>query len=226
MRTARARVALMAAALMLLSACGQPEYTYVRDRDGTTYFKVPSSFAQLNARPIDLYLSGTQPGSLAEAERARRVWSVAFDQSAEPDVTHLLGSADPFLYATVHQLTDEQRDSVSLDQLRDFLFPVTERVRQLYEARAAASGRQPLFSGFEEISDQVLTLDRGARGVRVRFNYRIGTEIQTFDHTAILDEQGDTVSVMLIGCQAICFRARTAEFDKIAASFRLLRLPG
>ncbi|MDR8414490.1 hypothetical protein MTP10_37915 [Nonomuraea sp. 3-1Str] len=225
MRTARARVALMAAALML-SACGQPDYTYVRDRDGTTYFKVPASFAQLDAHQIDLYLSGTQPGSQAEAERSRRVWSVAFDQSTEPDVTHLLGSTEPFVYATVHQLTDEQRDGVSLDRLRDFVLPVTARVRELYEAQATASGRQPLFTGFEQISDQVLTFDRGARGVRVRFNYRIGADVQTFDHTAILDEQGDTVSVMLIGCQAICFQARAAEFDRIADSFRLLRLPG
>ncbi|MER6951658.1 hypothetical protein ABT294_47340 [Nonomuraea sp. NPDC000554] len=225
MKKTRAWIALLVAALAL-TACGQPEFTYVRDRDGTTYFKVPASFTQLNAYPIELYLSGEHPNSQAAALRAQRVWSTAFDQSAKPTPAHLLGSADPFVYATVHRLTDDERDSISLNRLRDFILPVTDQVRQLYEAQAEASGRAPLYARFELLSDQVLLLDHGARGVRVRFNYQIGDDVQTFDDTAILDEKGGTVSVMLIGCQSICFRKRAAEFDKIANSFKLLRLPG
>jgi len=221
----RALIVLMAAILML-SACGQPEFTYVRDRAGTTYFKVPSSFTQLNANPIEQYLTGDHPDSQAAQLRARMVWSTAFDQSAEPSVDHLLGSADPFVYATVHQLTDEQRDAVSIDRLRDFILPVTEQMRELYQQQAATTGQPPIFRNFELLSDEVLALDGGARGVRVRFNYMIGNNVQTFDHTAILDEKGTTVSVMLIGCQVTCFRKRAAEFDKIASSFKLLRLPG
>lgn len=213
-------------AIVMLSACGQPDFTYVRDREGTTYFKVPSSFSQLNAYPIELALSGDHPNSEAARMRRERVWSTAFDQSARPSVAHLLNSTDPFIYATVHKLTDEQRNGISLDRLRDFILPVTARVRALYEYKAVAAGRQPLFNGFEAISDETLQLDRGARGVRVRFSYQIGGDVQAFDHTAILDEQGATVSVMLIGCQAICFRARAAEFDKIEQTFKLLRLPG
>ncbi|MEU8246132.1 hypothetical protein [Nonomuraea sp. NPDC048916] len=225
MTRTRAWVALLVAALML-SACGQPEYTYVRDREGTTYFKVPASFSRLNAYPIELFLSGDHPYSQAALLRARRVWSTAFDQSARPSVEHLLVSAEPFVYATVHQLTAEQRDTISLNGLRDFILPVSKGVRELYQARAAASGTAPLFQNFEQISDQVLELDQGARGVRVRFNYQIGRNVQTFDQSAILDEHGRTVSVMLIGCQSICFRLRAAEFDRIAESFKLLRLPG
>lgn len=225
MKKTRAWIALMTA-IFMLSACGQPEFTYVRDREGTTYFKVPSSFSQLNTEAIELYLTGDHPNSEAARLRRQQVWSTAFDQSAQPSVEHLLSSTDPFVYATVHKLTDEQRNTISLDRLRDFILPVTGQVRTLYEAKAAQTGRQPLFKGFELISDQILQLDRGARGVRVRFNYQIGADVQTFDHTAILDEQAATVSVMLIGCQSICFRARSAEFDKIEQTFKLLRLPG
>ncbi|NUS07531.1 MAG: hypothetical protein HOV97_33770 [Nonomuraea sp.] len=225
MKKTRAWVALMVA-IFMLSACGQPDFTYVRDREGTTYFKVPASFTQLNADPIELYLTGDHPGSLAAAMRAQRVWSTAFDQSAEPSVNHLLSSNDPFVYATVHKLTDQQRDAVSLNRLRDFVLPVTDQMRQLYEQQAMATGRPPKLGNFELLSDDVLALDNGARGVRVRFNYQIGNDVQTFDQTAILDEKGATVSVMLIGCQATCYRDRNAEFDKIASSFKLLRLPG
>lgn len=225
MKRTRALAALITAVLAL-SACGQPEFTYVRDKGGTTYFKVPASFTQLDAYPIELYLSGDHPGSQAALLRAQRVWSTAFDQSSDPSVNHLLGSAEPFVYATVHQLTEDQRDGVSLDRLRDFILPVTDEVRAAYLQQALQTGRPPMFSGFEPLSDEVLTLDGGARGVHVRFNYRIGADIQTFDHTAILDERGATVSVMLIGCQANCYRTRSGEFDRIASSFKLLRLPG
>ncbi|MET8867114.1 hypothetical protein ABZW11_29580 [Nonomuraea sp. NPDC004580] len=225
MNKTRGLIALLAA-ILTLSACGQPEFTYVRDKGGTTYFKVPASFKQLDAYPIELYLSGDHPHSQAALLRAQRVWSAAFDQSAQPSVAHLLGSADPFVYATVHLLTAEQRDAISLNRLRDFILPVTEQTRALYAQRAMATGQAPLFNRFEALSDDVLSLDGGARGVHVRFNYQIGAYVQTFDHTAILDEKGATVSVMLIGCRSTCYRERAAEFDKIASSFKLLRLPG
>jgi hypothetical protein len=60
----------------------------------------------------------------------------------------------------------------------------------------------------------------------VNENAKLPSRTRRLYHTAILDEQGATVSVMLIGCQAICFRARAAEFDKIEQTFKLLRLPG
>lgn len=225
MKKTRALIVLMVATFML-SACGQPEFTYVRDQAGTTYFKVPATFTRLDANAIELYLSGDHPNSQAAQLRAQRVWSTAFDQSTEPSVNHLLGSTDPFVYATVHQLTEEQRDAISINRLRDFVLPVTEQVRELYKQQAMATGQPPMFRNFELLNDEVLTLDGGARGVRVRFNYQIGNDVQTFDHTAILDEKGATVSVMLIGCQSICYRKRAGEFDKIASSFKLLRLPG
>ncbi|MEQ4721398.1 hypothetical protein [Nonomuraea sp. B19D2] len=226
MKKARGLIAVTVAVLMLSACVGQPDFHYVRDKAGTTYFKVPYSFTQLNAYPIELYLSGDHPNSEAALLRAQRVWSTAFDQSAEPSVNHLLGSTDPFVYATVHQLSEEQRDTISLNRLRDFVLPVTSQVRELYVQQAVATGQPPMFRNFELLKDEVLTLDDGARGVRVRFNYQIGNDVQTFDHTAILDEKGATVSVMLIGCQSICFRKRAAEFDKIESTFKLLRLPG
>ncbi|MEV1174200.1 hypothetical protein [Nonomuraea sp. NPDC049784] len=226
MKKARGLIAVTVAILMLSACAGQPDFHYVRDRAGTTYFKVPSSFTQLNADPIELYLSGDHPNSAAALVRAQRVWSTAFDQSAEPSVNHLLGSTEPFVYATVHQLTEEQRDAISLNRLRDFVLPVTDQVRELYAQQAVATGQPPMFQNFELLNDEVLALENGARGVRVRFNYQIGNDVQTFDHTAILDEKGATVSVMLIGCQSVCFSKRAAEFDKIESTFKLLRLPG
>lgn len=223
------RVAAAVLAVFLVSgvaACGQPEFTYVRDREGTTYFKVPATFTRIESYPIDLLLSGEHPASHAVAMDTQRAWSVAFDQAADPDPKHLVASTTPFVYATVHKLTEEQRDSISLNQLRDFVFPVTKKLREAIEAQAELAGKQLSFTKFEEIVDEQLILDTGIRGVHVRYNYQIGGDVQTFDHTAYLDEKGGTVSVLLISCQSICYRKRAGEFDKIAESFKLHRLPG
>ncbi|MFI6322458.1 hypothetical protein ACIBG8_33315 [Nonomuraea sp. NPDC050556] len=223
------RVAAAVLAVFLLSgvaACGQPEFTYVRDREGTTYFKVPASFTKIESYPIDLFLSGDHPYSEAAKLARARVWSTAFDQSKEPNPNHMFASMTPFVYATVHKLKDEERDAVSLDQLRDFILPVTKKLREAIETQAAMTGKQLRFTKFEEIVNEPVFLDKGARGVHVRFNYQIGDDVQTFDHTAYLDEQGGTVSVLLISCQSLCYRQRAAEFDKISESFKLLRLPG
>ncbi|WP_327091217.1 hypothetical protein OIE66_11435 [Nonomuraea sp. NBC_01738] len=225
MKTARTWAAAMVAVL-LMTACGQPEYHYIRDRGGTTYFKVPASFTKLDSNPVDLFLSELHPDSEAARLRKERVWSTAFDQSSRPVLDHLLGSADPFVFATVHQLTVGQRDEMSLDRLRDFVFPYTEPVRKAYLTQQLSLGRMPRYIRFEPLDDQVLILGGGARGVHVRFNYQIGSDVQTYDQTAILDEQGSTVSVLIIACQAACYRKRGGEFDRIAQSFKLLRLPG
>ncbi len=209
-----------------IAACGQADYTYVRDREGTTYFKVPSSFSKIDSTKIDLLLSGDHPNSETAKLRKQLVWSTAFDQAAEPGVDHLLGSQDPFVYSTVHLLTEPQRNMISLNTMRDFILPVTEEMRQAYTQRLTEAGQQPSLSRFELLNDQPIALDDGARGVRVRFNYLIGDTIQTFDQTAYLDKTGGTVSVLLIRCTADCFTKRAAEFDGIAESFKLLKMPG
>ncbi|MET9338296.1 hypothetical protein [Nonomuraea sp. NPDC003804] len=209
-----------------VAACGQAEYTYVRDREGTTYFKVPSSFSKIDSTKIDLLLSGDHPESETAKLRKQLVWSTAFDQAPEPAVDHLLGSQDPFVYSTVHRLTEPQRNVVSLNTMRDFILPVTEEMRQAYTQRLMEAGQQPTLARFELLTDQPIVLSDGARGVRVRFNYLIGDTVQTFDQTAYLDRTGGTVSVLLIRCTAACFSKRVAEFDNIAESFKLLKMPG
>jgi len=211
-------VALVAVAVTL-PACGQPAFHYVRDRDGTAYFKVPASFSRVDAYALERVLSRDAPADPAS-------WSAAFDQAASPAPEHLFGSADPFVYVTVHRLTDRQRNEISLNRMRDFLLPVTDRTRTAYLTAELESGRAPAFSHFEPLMDLELALDGGARGVRVRYNYRIGGTVQTFDQTAILDDTGTSLAVMLLACEADCFAARAGEFDEIAGSFRLLRLPG
>jgi hypothetical protein len=208
------------------AACGQNEFTYIRDREGTTYFKVPATFSKIESYGIDLFLSGDNPESEAARLAKQRVWSTAFDQAAQPAPEHLLSSTEPFVYATVHKLTEEQAGSISMNRLRDFFLPVTKDLREALEQQAAMAGKELRFKKFELLADEPIVLDNGARGVHVRFNYEFQGNVQTYDLTSLLDEQGTTVSALIISCHALCFRARAGEFDKIKDSFKLIRLPG
>ncbi|RJL34621.1 hypothetical protein D5H75_06530 [Bailinhaonella thermotolerans] len=210
-----------AAAALALTGCGSPEYTYVRNAD--TYFKVPASWHQVDGDQLDLLMSGEDPASASAEARKRLVWDVAFDAHRDPSPAHLfMGLGDePFVYASVHRLTEEQRDALSLDAMRDFILPVTEGTRE----KAARAGF-PL-SGYEPLRDEVLHPGEGLRGVRVVFNYRLaGGPLHTFDQTAYMSADLSRVHVMLIRCSAGCYRARADEFDAIARSFRVKQASG
>ncbi|GAA4068786.1 hypothetical protein [Nonomuraea soli] len=208
------------------ASCGQNEFTYVRDREGTTYFKVPATFAQVESYGIDLFLSGDNPESESARLAKQRVWSTAFDQATEPTPEHLISSTEPFVYATVHKLTEDQVGAISMNRLRDFFLPVTKDLRGALEQQAAMAGREMRFTKFELLADDLLSLEGGARGVHVRFNYEFQGKVQTYDLTSLLDEKGATVSALVISCHSLCFRARAGEFDKIKDSFKLIRMPG
>ncbi|WIM98523.1 hypothetical protein ACTOB_002124 [Actinoplanes oblitus] len=195
--------------------CAAPEYTYVKNAEQKTYFKVPHDWHQLPTGDLDDYLTGSNPNSASSAIRQRMWWSVAYDAAAIPDPVHLTTSDvtdEPIVYARVAQLTEPQQNAVSLDMLRDMFLPVTEDAR---EAQAANTQ----LTGFELLSDEVLTPSDGTHGVRVVYNYEITGVMHTFDLTALVNNTADRLYLLFIRCSTSCYRERTEQLDTIATSF-------
>jgi hypothetical protein len=223
-------VAGMAALLStVLVACSGPQYTYVKDDDGATYFKVPAAWHQVDHAPIQKMLTGEDPDSATAQLRKSLVWAAAFDgDTKSPNAAHFLpltGSKtnEPFIYATVQPLSEEVANSVSLNTLRDAILPVTESFRQQIMQQ---SPNFPL-QNFELIGDEVLQPGDGIRGVHIRFNYSVGTTgVHTFDQTAFLNADSTKMSILLIRCSADCWRTRGSEFDTIEQSFKVRRAIG
>ncbi|GIH60509.1 hypothetical protein Msi02_13260 [Microbispora siamensis] len=213
-----------AVAASLLSGCAGPEYTYVRDDSGDTYFKVPASWRQIDQKTLDKEIFGDAESAKAQLAK-QALWTAAFDAYDEPSLVHLLqGSAGaedkPFVFAKVQKLSEDDQNAVSLDALRlspPIPVPVTEEQRQAIEA----SG----FSGFELLSDEVLPIEDGVRGVHSVYNYRVGSgPVQTFDKTAYLSADGTTVSTLLIRCTPACYKKRAAEIATVVKSFKVKHL--
>ncbi|MEN3534021.1 hypothetical protein AAH991_02810 [Microbispora sp. ZYX-F-249] len=212
-----------ALAASLLSGCAGPEYTYVRDDSGGTYFKVPASWRQIDQKTLDEVLFG-DTDSATEQLAKQAVWTAAFDAYDEPSLIHLVrGSAGtddrPFVFAKVQKLSEAEQNAASLNLLRGsppMPVPLTEEQQQAFEA----SG----LTGFELLADEVLPIADGVRGVHTVYNYRVGNTVETFDRTAYLSADGTTASTLLIRCSPACYRQRAAEIGTVVKSFKVKRL--
>ncbi|GAA3155793.1 hypothetical protein GCM10010466_53390 [Planomonospora alba] len=220
------RLAAVTAVLAAGAAgCASPEFTYVRNDDGNTYFKVPAAWHQVDQKALDQAMSAGDPESATARLRRRLVWAVAYDAHARPAARHLygLGTTDePFLFARVVTLLPSERDALSLNGMRDAILPVSEGLR----ARVAQLPGYPL-TGFELLADEVLHPGDGVRGVHVRFNYAVkGAGVQTFDLTSYLSEDARRLSTILVRRSAACYRERAAELDGVTRSFTVRKAFG
>jgi hypothetical protein len=200
------------------AGCGQPAFQYVANKDEQTYFKVPSSWHEIDSGEVDQAFSlDANPDSLVAAAQKQLTWSRAYDADGEPTpdhMTRILTSDEPVLYATIRHQLPVQQDAVSFDSMRDTFLPVTEKQREL--AAQAGVG----LDGFELLYDQVLTAPEGVHGVRVVFNYEFPTGVlHTFDQTAYANQDSSILYFMLIRCTARCYRDRVNELNEIATSF-------
>jgi hypothetical protein len=212
-----AAVILGCAVLGAVSGCSAPDHTYIANRANKTYFKVPASWHEIDEKDLKQTASGASPTPGGDSE-----WVVAYDAAKEPSVAHLVASdtPEPIVYVSVRPVSTEAAGQVSLDNLRDLVLPVTAT------ARAAAGSLSTTFSGFNLVSDSVLTSKSGLPGVHEVFQYRVrGGPLQTFDETAYTNKDGSKVYLMLLRCSNECYQARRSELDSVVASFTVQERP-
>jgi hypothetical protein len=205
--------AFIGCVLVALAGCGSSQYHYVKNSGDNVYFKIPSSWSQVDQGSLEAEVNGDPDSATAQVAREQQ-WVVAYDASSDPSVEHVLSvetPTDPIVFARVSQLTEAQLSQVSLDSLRNLFLPVTSAARQ----QAAAAGQA--FDGFELIRDETLTSD-GLRGVRSTYNYEISGGLQTFDLSAFVNDETGKVYMLLVRCSAKCYRERSAELEDIASS--------
>jgi hypothetical protein len=221
-------VATAAVLIAGVAGCGGADFTYVMGNDGQSYFKVPATWQKVDQNSLDRKVFGDMSSATAQA-RKQLSWTVGYDGFSRPSAEHLLapagGSDEPFVFAMVSNLTQSERDTVSLDVLRNAaMLPVvvSDDLRKQMEETAGYP-----FKEFELLSDEVLPPADGVRGVHLVYNFKVlGGPVQTFDQTAYLAADGTRVSVLLIRCSATCYRSRTRELDRIAQSFKVKRISG
>jgi hypothetical protein len=207
--------ALTLPALTLSTGCAAPQYEYVKSSAHKTYFKVPTTWHQIDQDRLDSWISGDPDSATAKA-RQQLIWTVAYDGSANPTVTHIFGfgmTPQPVAWAKVETLPQPLRGSVSMDSLRDMVLPVTPDARKAVDAQVLE------LEDFELLVDDVVTPEPGLHGVHEVFSYRLGTVLHTFDQTVLVNDDASQVYLFLVRCTAACFTERKDEISTVVSSF-------
>jgi hypothetical protein len=200
-------VAVLITVGLAVAGCGAPQYHYVSDSADNAYFKVPPSWHQVS------------PSSLQAAEgpqdaEGTYLWSEAFDSAPDPSVAHIFSAtATPVAYSSVLSLSAAERNDLSFNSMRDLLLPVTSQARQ----QASASHEE--LSGFASLSDQIFTDNHNDRGIREIFDYDLGTTLETFDLTVLVNSATTKLYFLLVHCSATCFAANYTQIATVAGSF-------
>jgi hypothetical protein len=194
-----------------LSGCAAPQYTYVANSGASTYFKVPYGWHKISDSALSSELQAVTGSSGGG-------WTVAYDAGRKPTAGDFIsfGTAQPFVFAEVGQLSSTGSAQLSYDSLRDFFLPVTSTARQ----NAAAQGFS--FTGFKQIRDQVLTLGQGVHGVRETFDYTYAGGItDTFDEVALTNADQTVVYLLVLHCTTSCYSNDQTEINDVMSSFTI-----
>ena len=200
------RVALLIIVGLTVAGCLSPDYTYVADSSDKAYFKVPPSWREVSPASLQRVQGTSSQGTY--------LWSRAYDDSASPSVKDVFSSSSkPVAYASVLGLSASAASDVSFNSMRDLLLPVTAT------ARNAASAAHVGFSGFQLLSDQMITDGHHDRGIREIFDYNLGMIPETFDLTVMTNSDTTKLFFLLVHCQTAIFAANYPQIKKVVGSF-------
>jgi hypothetical protein len=211
-------------ALLLSAGCGKPAYTYVKNTDVKTYFKVPASWTSVDTSRSDTYfairLFGAEDPDSETVQVFKRVsWSVMYDSAQDPSGVRMatpVPSLSPVAYALVTPMPPALQDHLSFDLLRNLIDPVSDSARQYVESSNPGS----LPPAFELLDNQILTPTPGMHGIRVVYNEANESSfVHTYDLTALTNNDSSLLYVLLVWCTSTCYREHAVEINTVVTSF-------
>ena len=200
--------ALIAGLSLLLSSCGDSKYTFVGSQGDHVFVKVPTTWQGYSGNVIlkAIGLDGTPSASSFK-------WLTAFDASPSPKLGHVLSGVptDPVVLSYVRELTPQARDQFSLSALRNARFPIDQLVND---------------DQGDVIDHKDITLDGGLYGAQDVFDITGGIgDISAangalmVNQVGILDPGNHKLYLLVISCDATCYRDNKTTIDEVARSY-------
>lgn len=197
-----------ALAMVALSACGAPAYTYVADSAASTYYKVPTQWHQISQKDLNAAITAAGGSSTG-------AWFTAFDGNSAPSTNDggSLGLAQPYVFAQVGQMSSTESAEISYDAMRDIWLPVTSTGQQ----EAASEG----FPGtnFTQLRDQTITAAQGVHGVRETFQYTFSGVTDTFDEEVLTNADQTILYSLEVHCTKACYTQNQNSINTVMSSF-------
>jgi len=189
---------------LLAAACSSTGYTYVKNSDDRTYFKVPDKWKLYEEEELSKSL-GLSPRELEQYREG--TWQVGFDASPRPSLKHLLDpkSKHPTGIASVEELDFDATDNASIVSLRNQFLDLDSAVQ----------------AGDAEIVDyEMLEPEGGFHGFHLVVDLVVdGGRTITFDQTSLLDQASSKVFNLIVTCGAKCYADNADQIDRVVGSW-------
>lgn len=234
--SARTLVAVILLVLVAAAGCSPSKFRYVAHSGSSTYLKVPRAWksydsdllVQVEAAAVEL-AGEDAPSFVDQVFQGQVEWRVAFDGAPQPEPLNAVSFPEaPVVEVRVRELTQAERDRVSIASLRNIFFPYDELKTQLEQERESSplGPNPPITESFRPLSEENIQLDDGARGSRLRFEVRQNGQFYFVDQTALLNRDTTRVHVLLIRAGERDFILQRKLLDQIATSFTVTQKKG
>lgn len=194
------RLALLIA--LVLSACAGSSQTYVANKDVGVYFTAPKDWFEVSAKALDKS-EFDAINSVAAQERYDLVrWQIAYAPQ-RIKANQVLATAPqefPVAYLRVRGLTQGERSSISLNTLRDLVFPVTSQ------------GAPVSVLDDQEVSQSQYS------GVDMSYEITINGTVQALRQIALMAPDRSSIYLFVVRCSKTCFQKEGDEINRIADS--------
>ena len=217
--------ALVVALACLLPACSPSRYEFESNKKLGVYLKVPRSWSKLSQDDLfPLYAQGDkQPSPEAFQVLKQVMWERAWDSSKKPAVNHfVLGEANaPVARVSVRALTDDQRQTISTDTLRNLVVGGYSDNLTGFKELLRNPGTSDLVSAdFVPLEDKDLKPD-GYFGVRQLFEARNSADqsLYVIGFIGLVDAARTRLYTLTMHCNRACYAANEGAVQKVLDSF-------
>ncbi|MGH9182907.1 MAG: hypothetical protein ACRDZ9_03670 [Acidimicrobiales bacterium] len=214
---------LLLAVALTLAACGGSEFTYVANREEQVFFKIPEDWGLFEEGEV--IIPNENVTAVQAAELRDRVWLRGFDGSERPSAGNVLlrSANDPRGYAEVRLLAPDERESVSLVELRRSGFPLDSETGEPIDPIAFQAQNPGGPVRILHYEDDIV-LENGSHGTRVTALLDDDSP-SVFDQFTFVDAATTRRYIFTIGCSIECWTQNEGLIAEIADSWTLEETP-
>lgn len=203
------RIAAATLALVMLSACTASKQ-YAGSKEDGAFFAVPNGWTKISNSALNK--EEGRASDQASLDRLSMVsYQVGFTKAKKMsarEVFMLNPTDQPVVFARFRELFPEERNSISLNSLRDIILPITQ-----YQDGSKVNDRN-----FQLIDDQEV-VEKGGKGVNLLYSFDYNGVNQTINQVALISNDQNKIYLFVIRCATTCYNKNIDDIDQIVKSF-------
>lgn len=193
-----------------LTGCSQSQL-YAADKVSGTYVAIPHGWNKIEKSELNkAEAKSTAPG--AAEKLANVIWQEAYTTSTSVKPSGVLSLEAPegaVVYVRVRDLSYDELNGVSYNNLRNLILPITSWV----DEPESANSKFVLYEDYERV-------EKVARGIRTIYSFGDSAGIsETVDQTALVSDDRTRIYVLIIRATTKYFKEHTKELQAIGDSF-------